>query len=112
VRVSRWSPSTTVEIAKKIDIHKSYVAGIAHLQKNGEECLIAAVEKGRIPLSVVMQIANADEDGIQQALCQAYKDKSLRGRELFAVPRIAVRFSNLDKRGRQLNRPMQQHLIS
>jgi len=49
------------------------VAGIAHLQKNGEDRLITAVEKGRIPLSVAMQIANADEDGIQQALCQAYE---------------------------------------
>jgi len=49
------------------------VAGIAHLQKNGEEPLITAVEKSGIPLSVAMQIANVDEDGIQQAFCQAYE---------------------------------------
>lgn len=78
----------TVEIAKKIDVHKSYVGGITHLLKNGEERLITAVEKGRIPLSVAMQIANADEEGIQRALCQAYEDKTLRGRKLLTVRRI------------------------
>src|SRR5437867_3815453 len=79
---------STVDIAKKIDVHKSYVAGITHLLKNGEERLLTAVEKGRIPLSVAMQIANADEDGIQRALCQAYEDKTLRGRKLLAVRRL------------------------
>lgn len=78
----------TAEIAKKIDVHKSYVGGITHLLKSGEERLITAVEKGRIPLSVAMQIANADEEGIQRALCQAYEDKTLRGRKLLTVRRI------------------------
>ena len=79
---------STAEIAHKIDVHKSYVTGISHLLKDGEERLISAVETGRIPLSVAMQIANTDEDGIQQALCQAYEDKTLRGRKLLAVRRI------------------------
>jgi ParB family transcriptional regulator, chromosome partitioning protein len=79
---------TTTEIAQKIDIHKSYVAGIIHLLKNGEERLLYAVEKGRVPLSVAMQIASADEEGIQRALCQAYEDKTLRGRKLLTVRRI------------------------
>jgi ParB family chromosome partitioning protein len=79
---------STTEIAKKIDVAKSYIGGIVHLLKNGEERLLYAVEKGRIPLSVAMQIANADEDGIQRALCQAYEDKTLRGRKLLTVRRI------------------------
>jgi ParB family transcriptional regulator, chromosome partitioning protein len=79
---------STTEIANKIDVHKSYVTGISHLLRDGEERLISAVETGRIPLSVAMQIANTDEDGIQQALCQAYEDKTLRGRKLLAVRRI------------------------
>jgi len=79
---------STTEIANKIDVHKSYVTGISHLLKDGEERLISAVETGRIPLSVAMQIANTDEDGIQRALCQAYEDKTLRGRKLLAVRRI------------------------
>jgi ParB family chromosome partitioning protein len=79
---------STTEIAHKIDVHKSYVTGISHLLKDGEERLISAVETGRIPLSVAMQIANTDEEGIQRALCQAYEDKTLRGRKLLAVRRI------------------------
>ncbi len=64
------------------------MTGIAHLLKNGEERLLNAVEKGRIPLSVAIQIANADDEGIQQALCQAYEEKTLRGRRLLTVRRI------------------------
>ncbi|MGA3318788.1 MAG: plasmid partitioning protein RepB C-terminal domain-containing protein [Candidatus Korobacteraceae bacterium] len=79
---------TTTEIAKKIDVARSYVVGIEHLLKNGEDRLLHAVDKGRIPLSVAMQIADADEDGIQRALCQAYEDKTLRGRKLLTVRRI------------------------
>ncbi len=78
----------TNEIAKKIDLAKSYVNGVVHLLEHGEERLLAAVEKGRIPLSVAMQIANSDETGIQDALCAAYEDKTLRGRKLLTVRRI------------------------
>lgn len=79
---------TTAEIAQKIDIHKSYVTGIVQLLKNGEERLLHAVDKGRMPLSVAMQIASTDDDGIQQALRQAYEEKTLRGRKLLTVRRI------------------------
>lgn len=79
---------STAEIAKKIDMTKTYVVGIAHLLDHGEDRLLAAVEKGRIPLSVAMQISDSDETGIQQALCDAYEDKTLRGRKLLAVRRL------------------------
>jgi ParB family chromosome partitioning protein len=78
----------TNEIAKKIDLAPSYVAGICHLLDNGEERLLNAVEKGRIPVSVAMQICDADEEGIQQALCDAYEGKTLRGRKLQTVRRL------------------------
>jgi len=79
---------STTEIASKIDIHKTYVTGITQLLKNGEERLLTAVDKGKVPLSVAMQIASADEEGIQKALHQAYEDKTLRGRKLLTVRRI------------------------
>jgi ParB family chromosome partitioning protein len=79
---------STAEIAHKIDIHKTYVSGITQLLKNGEERLLTAVDKGRVPLSVAMQIASTDEEGIQKALHQAYEDKTLRGRKLLTVRRI------------------------
>lgn len=79
---------TTAEIAKKIDVAKSYVTAVVHLLKKGEDRLLYAVEKRRMPLSVAIQIADADEEGLQRALCQAYEDKTLRGRKLLTVRRI------------------------
>lgn len=76
------------EISQKIDMAKSYVTGICHLLEHGEERLLAAVDKGRLPVSVAMQIANSDEEGIQRALCEAYEDQSLRGRKLHMIRRI------------------------
>jgi ParB family chromosome partitioning protein len=35
-----------------------------------------------------MQISSSDEAGIQQALCEAYEDKTLRGRKLLTVRKI------------------------
>jgi ParB family chromosome partitioning protein len=64
------------------------VAGIIQLLKNGEERLLYAVDKGRVPLSVAMLIATTDEEGIQKALHQAYEDKTLRGRKLLTVRRV------------------------
>jgi ParB family chromosome partitioning protein len=88
---------STAEIAHKIDIHKTYVSGITHLLKHGEERLLTAVDKGRVPLSVAMQIASTDEEGIQKALHQAYEDKTLRGRKLLTVRRIVEMRSNNGK---------------
>lgn len=88
---------TTAEIALKIDIHKTYVSGITHLLKHGEERLLTAVDKGRVPLSVAMQIASADDDGVQKALHQAYEDKTLRGRKLLTVRRIVEMRKNHGK---------------
>jgi ParB family chromosome partitioning protein len=76
------------EIAAKIDVATSYVGGIIHLLKHGEERLLGAVENGHIPLTVAMQIAKADEAGLQKILCDGYEDKSLRGHKLLRVRRI------------------------
>jgi ParB family chromosome partitioning protein len=88
---------TTAEIANKIDIHKTYVSGITHLLKHGEERLLTAVDKGRVPLSVAMQIASTDDEGVQKALHQAYEDKTLRGRKLLTVRRIVEMRKNHGK---------------
>ena len=90
----------TTDIAKKIDLAKSYVIGIAHLLDHGEERLLAAVDKGRIPLSVAMQISSSDDAGIQQALCDAYENKTLRGRKLETVRRI---IEQRKTKGKKLN---------
>jgi ParB family chromosome partitioning protein len=77
-----------IEIARKTDLNKSYVSGILHLLERGEDRLIHAVEKGHVPLSVAIEIANSNEEGVQRALCEAYEDNVLRGEKLTLVRRI------------------------
>jgi ParB family chromosome partitioning protein len=79
---------STAAIAKKIDVAPSYINGIMQLLEKGEDRLLAGVERGRVPLSVAIEIAAADEVGIQRALCAAYEDKTLRGAKLHAVRRL------------------------
>jgi ParB family chromosome partitioning protein len=98
----------TTEIAKKIDLAKSYVIGIAHLLDHGEDRLLAAVDKGRIPLSVAMQISTSDDAGIQQALCDAYENKTLRGRKLLTVRKIIEQRKTKGKRLNQGPKPKEE----
>jgi ParB family chromosome partitioning protein len=95
----------TTDIAKKIDLAKSYVIGIAHLLDHGEDRLLAAVDKGRIPLSVAMQISTSDDAGIQQALCDAYENKTLRGRKLLTVRKIIEQRKTKGKKLNQGHKP-------
>lgn len=81
---------TSDVIAAKIDRHKNYINGVIHLLEHGEERLIREVEKGRMPLSVAVAISTSDDMQIQQALAEAYEDKSLRGNRLRLVRRIVA----------------------
>jgi ParB family chromosome partitioning protein len=103
---------TPAQISKKIDMAKSYVLGVSHLLKHGEERLLAAVEKGKIPLSVAMQIASADEEGVQRILCEAYEGKTLRGRKLQTVRRLIEQRRIRGKRITQGNRKPGEQISS
>ena len=70
------------EIAAKTGLSHGYVHAIGHLLEEGEELLLAAVEAGQIPVSVAIDISEADEEGVQDALAQAYQEGLLRGKKL------------------------------
>jgi len=76
------------EIAEKTGLSPEYVRGVIQLLEKGEHRLLRAVESGHIPLSIAVQIADADDVGIQRALQQAYEQKQLRGRKLLAAKRL------------------------
>src|SRR3546814_133466 len=76
------------EIAAKVDFSVEYVSAICLLLDNGEEKLIAAVERGVIPHSIAMEIARAKEGEVQQALAQAYEEKSIPGNQVLAIRQI------------------------
>ena len=94
------------EIARKTDLNQVYVRGIIKLIERGEERLITAVERGRIPISVAVTIATSDDHAIQQALTDAYEANDLRGKRLIAARRIIEERRVEGKRGgRGLHQP-------
>lgn len=86
-------------IALKTGLSLDYVKGILTLLKNGEERLLVAVEKGRIPLNVALTIAGSsgDDKSVQTALQEAYESGNLRGRQLIEARRVLERRRSLGR---------------
>lgn len=76
------------EIATMTGLSANYVYIVGRLLERGERRLIAAVEAGYLPISVALEICEADDQGVQAALHKAYEDKLLRGRALIAARRL------------------------
>ena len=79
---------STAQIATKTDLLPDYVRGVIRLLEHGEVRLISALEKGLVPLSIAMLIADSDDADVQKALQKAYQDNQLRGRKLIAVKHL------------------------
>jgi len=78
------------EIARKLGLDRAYIYGILHLLEKGEEVLISAVESGRIPISIAINIASGNDHELQQlqlALSEAYEKGDLRGAKLLSAKR-------------------------
>lgn len=76
------------EIARKTGLSLEYVRGVIRLLEKGEHRLLRAVESHQIPVSVAVEIAEADDAGVQNALQQAYEKNLLRGRKLLIAKRV------------------------
>jgi ParB family chromosome partitioning protein len=79
------------QIATKTGLSYEYVHAIGQLFEEGEERLLAAVETGQIPVSVAIEIAEADEEGVQEALAEAYQNGDLKGKKLLIARRLVER---------------------
>ncbi|WP_341482704.1 plasmid partitioning protein RepB C-terminal domain-containing protein [Aurantimonas marianensis] len=88
------------DIARKTGLSLEYVKGVARLLSRGEQRLLRAVESGHIPVSVAVEIAEADDEGVQEALHQAYEKNLLRGRKLIAAKRLV---ESRRRRGKSLS---------
>jgi len=85
-------------IAQKIGLSTDYVKDILTLLKHGEERLLVAVERGRVPLSVATTIVGAGNDeSVQTALQEAYESGQLRGAQLLHARRVLAQRSQLGK---------------
>lgn len=78
-------------IAAKTNLGRDYIRGIIRLLEEGEEYLVNAVEKGRIPLYQALNIAAEDDVAVQTALTEAYESGALTGKKLVVVQKIISR---------------------
>lgn len=85
------------QIASKTGLTHQYVHGILTLLKNGEQRLLVAVEKGKIPLNAALAIVGAGDDdkAVQAALQEAYEAGTLRGRRLIDARKVLERRATL-----------------
>ena len=92
-------------IAEKTGLATEYVQGILLLLKNGEERLLVALERGRIPLYAALAIVGAGDDdkAMQLALQDAYESGKLRGKQLIQARRVIEHRQTL---GRSVARSM------
>lgn len=93
------------EIAAKTTLGREYIHGIIRLLETGEERLVNALEKGRIPLYIALKIASEDDAAVQRALADAHETGQLSGGKLVAVQKL------LDRRklyGKSLSGPTRQ----
>jgi ParB family chromosome partitioning protein len=65
------------KIAEKIDAHEDLVRGLAALKSQGEERLLDAALKGKIPMWIAVDIAKTDTLETQRDLLKAYENKQL-----------------------------------
>lgn len=90
------------DIARKLGLDVTYIYGVVHLLEHSQESLITAVEAGRLPITVAINIASGSDHEIQQALSEAYEKGELRGNRLRIAKRlIAQRIASQRKAGKQ-----------
>ncbi|MEW5728404.1 MAG: plasmid partitioning protein RepB C-terminal domain-containing protein [Pseudomonadota bacterium] len=91
VRVLEERGYSSVAIAEKTGLDVSYIHGILILLRAGEERLIAAVEKGWLPMTIATEIAKNDDADVQVALMGAYESGLLRGDQFKKVRQLIDR---------------------
>ncbi|KIM00566.1 Chromosome (plasmid) partitioning protein ParB [Paramagnetospirillum magnetotacticum MS-1] len=79
---------STTEIAVKTDFSAEYIYAICYLLEHAEKRLLAAVERGIMPHTIAMEIARSQDAEVQEALADAYENKTLPGNQVLAIRRI------------------------
>jgi ParB family chromosome partitioning protein len=98
-----------IDIAAKTGLTLEYVKAIVRLLENGEDRLLRAVESGHLPVSIAVEIAEADDTEVQRVLHEAYERKLLRGNKLTAVKRL---IAQRQRRGKGLDRGRNKRPLS
>ena len=93
---------SVADVARKTGLSPEYVYGVAKLLDNGEQRLLRSVEARLIPISIAVEIADADDVGIQRALQEAYENGILKGKKLLAAKKLV---EQRRRRGKSLDSP-------
>ena len=76
------------EIARKTDFTPEYINAICYLIERAERRLLDGVERGIIPFYIALEIAKSKDVEVQQALAEAYENRTLPGKQVLAIRRI------------------------
>ena len=79
---------SNVAIGKKLDISDGSVGGLLALKNSGEERLLDAALRGKVPLNVAIDIAKASDLETQKELLKAYENNQLNGTSIRTVKRL------------------------
>lgn len=85
-------------IGKKLDIADGLVGGLLSLKRAGEERLLDAAIKGKIPLGVAIEISKTESTDAQRELLKAYENKQLNQAAIRTVRRVMEQRRFLGKR--------------
>jgi ParB family chromosome partitioning protein len=104
------------DIARKLGMDKTYIYGIIRLIDHGEDSLVAAVEHGKLPISVAIIIVKGTNTDLQLALAEAYEKGQLRGHKLTTARKIMAqrlgKQGDLDKETTERRRMSVEDLVS
>lgn len=79
---------TDLEVANKIGRSRTWVSSIVSLKENGEDKLLSAVESGRIPVYLAVEISRAKGLDIQNLLLEGFNSGELNSRQIATIKRI------------------------
>lgn len=79
---------SNVQIGKKLDICDSHIGELITLKQNGEENLLNAAIRGKIPVGVAVDIAKTKSVEDQRELLKAYQAKKLNQASIRIVRRL------------------------
>ncbi|HHJ4219767.1 TPA: ParB/RepB/Spo0J family partition protein [Raoultella ornithinolytica] len=85
------------EIGNKIGCSKNWIGSIISLKENSEDKLLAAVESGKIPIYLAVEISRMKGDGIQSVLLDGFNSGELNHKQLAVIKKILAQRSTSGK---------------
>ena len=91
IRMIQWMQgqgNSVADIARKTGLAEGYLSGIIKLLESGEERVLDAVLQGRLPITIAVPIAGADDEESQRVLLEAYERKEMNQKTLLTFKRL------------------------